>query len=63
MSKRKVEEDDFFLGEQGLIDALGKDMVENIKQNDYDMYVRLRNSPCFMPSDIARESEDLIQTI
>ena len=59
MSKNKTKESDFFFGEQGLIDAFGKEEVERIKKEDYDMYVRLRNCPAFMPSDVATSSEDL----
>ena len=56
MSKR---EDDFFFSEDGMIAALGKETVERIKKEDYEMYKRLRNSPCFMQSDIAGDAEDL----
>ncbi|MBR3680607.1 MAG: hypothetical protein IKL79_01220 [Clostridia bacterium] len=60
MSKHK--EDDYFFGEGGLIAAFGKEMVEKIKKENPEMYARLRNSPCFMPSDVARDADDLIET-
>jgi hypothetical protein len=55
MSKR---DDEFFFSEDGMIAALGKEMVEKIKKEDYEMYKRLRNSPCFMQSDVAEDAEN-----
>ena len=56
MSKK---ENDFFLGEQGVIDALGEELVEKIKKEKPELYISLRNNPIFMPSDVADDADDL----
>ena len=56
MSKK---ENDFFLGEQSLIDALGEELVAKIKKEKPELYISLRNNPIFMPSDVADDADDL----
>jgi hypothetical protein len=53
------KENDFFLGEQGLIDALGEELVAKIKKEKPELYASLRNNPIFMPSDVADDADDL----
>lgn len=55
---KKVKEEDFFFGEDTLIEIFGKERIEKLKKEDYARYVRLRNSPNFMPSDIIPPDED-----
>ena len=53
------KETDFFLGDQGLIDALGEELVSKIKKEKPDLYASLRINPIFMPSDVADDADDL----
>ncbi len=50
------KETDFFLGDQGLIDALGEELVSKIKKEKPELYASLRNNPIFMPSDVADDA-------
>lgn len=55
---KKVKEEDFFFDEEHLFEIFDKDYIEYLKNNDYERYVTLRNSPCFMESDIIPPEED-----
>jgi hypothetical protein len=63
MKKRKNNEDSFLLGDEALIAAFGKEAIEDLKKNNYKGYCILRNNPSFMPSDIARDADDITQSI
>lgn len=51
----KVKDEDFLLGEENLIKLFGKEFITDLKKNNYNAYVDLRNCPAFMPSDIIRD--------
>ena len=55
MEKKKVKNDEYLLGDEALIEALGADYVAEIKRDKPELYQVLRNNPIFMPSDVIHE--------
>ena len=55
---KRIKNDDFLFGEGGIIAFFGKDMVEDLKENDPKTYCFLRDDPAFMPSDVIRDDEE-----
>lgn len=54
---KKINDEDFLLGEEPLIETFGKEEIERLKREEPELYAALRNNPAFMPSDIIMDGK------